>query len=96
MARQFPHVKYLEILFPEENSLFISCLKSLLSLDDKQEKRCYWPELISFYTKLVDEQFESIYHESKLCLWLIKNTDLKYVSYSFHVDHSPSIFSIWF
>ncbi len=95
-ASQFPHVKYLELLFPKEKSLFINCLKSLFSFDDKQDKRCYWSELIHFSTSVVYNQFESIYRENNLHLWLIQNTDLKYASYSFHVNVPRPILSIWF
>jgi hypothetical protein len=77
-ARQFPHVKYLELLFPKEKSLFINCLKSLFSFNTKQDKRCYWPQLIHFSTSVVYNQFESVYN-TNINLWLIQNTDLKYV-----------------
>ncbi len=93
-ARQFPHVKYLKLLFPNEKSLFINCLKSLFSFDTKQYKRCYWPKLIHFSTSVVYNQFESVYHNTNLHLWLIQNTDLKYVSYTFDVIHSRPLLSI--
>ncbi len=88
-ARQFPNVKYLELLFTKEKSLFINCLKSLFSFDAKQDKRCYWPELIHFSTSVVYKQFESIYNASNLHLWLIENVHLKYASHSFNA--SPPI-----
>jgi hypothetical protein len=94
-ARQFPPVKYLKLLFPKEKFLFINCLKNLFSFDTKQDKRCYWPQLIHFSTSVVYRQFESVYHNTNLHLWLIQNTDLKYVSYTFDVILSRPLLSIW-
>lgn len=85
-ARQFPHVKYLELLFPEEKSSFINCLKTLFSFNTIQDKRCYWPELIHFSTSVGFRQFESMYPHSNFHIWLIQNTDLKYVPYSFYAN----------
>jgi hypothetical protein len=86
----------LELLFPKEKSLFINCLKSLFSFDVKQDKRCYWSELIHFSTSVAYRQFESIYRGSNLHLWFIENTDLKYASHLFDVNLSRPILSIWF
>ena len=96
LARQFPNVKYLELLFPLEKSLFIACLKGLFSLDDKKETRCYWPKLINFCTCVSFQQFELIWDDNYLHLWFIRNTDLKYHSVVFYANHSRSMFSIWF
>jgi hypothetical protein len=95
-ARQFPNVKYLKLLLPEEKSLFINCLKHLFNLDDKQDKRCYWPQLINFSTCVVFEQWDLIYRSTNLHLWFIENTDLKYVPYSFHTVRNSSSLSVWF
>jgi len=96
IARQFPNVKYLELLFPLDKSLFVGCLKSLFSFGDKKETRNYWPELINFCTCVSFPQFEFIWDDNNLHLWFIRNTDLKYHSVVFYANHSRSMFSIWF
>jgi len=94
MADQFPNVKYLKLLFPLDTTLYINCLKTMFSVDNSIEKKRYWPKLIHFSTSVVYNQFESVYHNTNLHLWLIQNTDLKYVSYTFDVIHSRPLLSI--
>jgi len=68
----------------------------IFSIDDKKEKLRFWSELINFNTWVSFRQFEPIYGEDENHLWFIKNTDLKYLPYSFHVNRYRPILSIWF
>ncbi|CAF3394730.1 unnamed protein product, partial [Rotaria sp. Silwood2] len=95
-TRQFPHVKYVELLLPLEESLFVACLKNLFSFDNEKEIRCYWPQLISFSTCATFKQLQFISHHKNLHLWFIKNTDLKYYPLPFSSNLSGPLLSIWF
>ncbi len=96
LARQFPGVKYIEFLFPDEKSLFNSCLKSVFSFDGQKEKPCHWPELVNFSTLMSFHHFELIYGNRNIHLWLIQNTDLKYAPCSFYANCNRGMLSIWF
>ncbi|CAF2965113.1 unnamed protein product, partial [Rotaria sp. Silwood2] len=50
LAHQFPHVKYLELLFPLEKDSFLRCFKTLFSLDNTTGKRSFWSEMVYFRT----------------------------------------------
>ena len=97
LARQFPKVKYLELLLPLDKFSFMICLKSILTRDDNIEKKCcFWSELINFSTELVYEQTGSYWNGNKFYDWFIRNTDLKYHKSHFYIDYSSSTLSIWF
>ncbi|CAF4680448.1 unnamed protein product [Rotaria sp. Silwood2] len=96
LAHQFPHVKYLELLFPLEKDSFLRCFKTLFSLDDTTGKRSFWSEMVYFRTVISYQQRNSIYNNDKLYYWLIQNTDLKFYSIPFYASCSNSMFSIWF
>ena len=78
LAHKFPNIKYLELLLPLDESSFIRCLNSLVSLDSSIEKKyLIWPELIHFSTKLVDIQHQFIW-DGQYSDWFIRKTNLKY------------------
>ena len=95
LAKQFPRVIYLELLFPLEPLSFIRCFQTLFSLTEKTEKRCFWSELIEFRTKKTYEQASSIQGRDTFHYWLISNTDLKYWPNQFFTFYSDSTCSIW-
>ncbi|CAF3081467.1 unnamed protein product [Rotaria sp. Silwood2] len=96
LACQFPHVKYLELLFPLDKSSYIHCLKSLFSRDESTEKiYCFWSELINFSTELRFNQLDSIWNNQSFKEWIIQNTDLKYHQCPFYVHYSIPRISIW-
>ncbi len=95
LHHQYPHVKYLELLFPLKENQFFSCLKTLFTINDENNQRCYWIELIYFHTIYTYEQAQSIFNEEQFHSWLISNTDLKFHSIPFIVNTSDLILSIW-
>ncbi len=88
---QYPHVKYLELLFPLKDERFFCCFKTLFNQNDQ---RCYWNELIHFRTNYTYEQ-KINFNEEGFHHWLITNTDLKFHRNSFIAKASHSILSIW-
>ncbi|CAF3652660.1 unnamed protein product [Rotaria sp. Silwood1] len=96
LAHQYPNVKYLQLLFPLDNSLFLRCFQVLFSMDDSSDKKLrFWSELINFSTKYVYGQSNGILSDGKFHQWLIDNTDLKYHTLIFYANCSNSMFSIW-
>jgi len=95
LAHQFPNVKYLELLFPLDKSSFVCCFKTLFSMDDNSDKRCFWLELINFCTIYHYDQAPSFYGDGDFHIWLITNTDLKFHSIPFYSYTSDSMLSIW-
>ncbi|CAF4987256.1 unnamed protein product, partial [Rotaria sp. Silwood1] len=96
LAHQYPNVKYLELLFPLDNSLFLRCFQVLFSMDDSSDKKLrFWSGLINFSTKYVYGQSNGILSDGKFHQWLIDNTDLKYHTLIFYANCSNSMFSIW-
>jgi hypothetical protein len=95
LAHQFPNVKYLELLFPSDKSSFVCCFKTLFSMDDNSDKRCFWLELINFCTIYDYDQETSISGDDGFHSWLINNTDLKFHSIPFYSYKSYSMLSIW-
>ncbi|CAF1587533.1 unnamed protein product [Rotaria sp. Silwood1] len=95
LARQFPRVNYLELLFPLEKDHFLRCFKTLFNFDSTTEKHFIWSEMICFHTVINYQQRNSIYTNEKLHYWLIQNTDLKFHSMPFYANCSNSMFSVW-
>ncbi|CAF3315704.1 unnamed protein product [Rotaria socialis] len=94
LAKQFPRVRYLELLFPLELLSYIPCFQTLFSITEKIEQRCFWSELIEFRTKIGYEQTSSIWCQHKLRYWLISNTDLKHWPNQFFTSYSDSMCSV--
>ncbi len=96
ISDQFPHVKYISLLLPLDQNSFIACLKNVVRLDDRKEKRCYLSELINFSTEMVDQQHDVIWNGNRFTNWFIANTELKYYQNRFLVDASVLTLSFWF
>ncbi len=95
LAHQFPNVKYLELLFPLEESFFLRCFKTLFSLDENIGIRRFWPKLVYFRTPFTYFRSYWIYNHEKFQHWLIINTDYKFNSIPFNAICGDSMFSIW-
>ena len=96
IAKQFPNVKYLRLLLPLDESLFIDCLKQLFRMDDTVEnKRCIWHQLILFSSELKYEQWEIDSIRMEFYDWFMQNTDLKYRTHSIYMSLSYPDLSIW-
>jgi hypothetical protein len=91
LAHQFPHVKYLELLYPSPESSFLSYFKALFRLECK-----FWSELIHLTIGKCYSPFQHILDDHTLLDWIIENTDLKYYQNSFYVRYLHSKISIWF
>ncbi len=94
LAHQFPYVKYLELLFPSDQKLFLDCFQTLFSVDGA--KRQLWPYLISFSTRFIYEGIEKKLTNLDIHYWLTRNTDLKFIKSRYSVNLFNSILSIWF
>ncbi|CAF1186338.1 unnamed protein product [Rotaria sordida] len=81
LAHQFPNVKYLQLLFPLDRTLFVRCFQTLFSdygtIYYKRSR--YWCYLVNFCTTFDVIQLNQIINDSDLHRWLIENTDLKLV-----------------
>jgi len=94
LAHQFPYVKYLELLFPSDQKLFLDCFQTLFSVDGG--KRQFWPYLISFSTRFIYEGLEKKLTNLDIHYWLTRNIDLKFIKSRYSVNLFNSILSIWF
>ncbi|CAF3975810.1 unnamed protein product [Rotaria sordida] len=96
-AHQFPYVKYLELLFPPNENLFLECFQTLFSVYDYiNAKRRFWSYLISFSTRFFYDGLDKNLTNLDIHYWLTRNTDLKFLKRQFCVNCSNSILSIWF
>ncbi|CAF1034243.1 unnamed protein product [Rotaria sordida] len=97
LAHQFPYVKYLELLFPSNENLFLACFQTLFSVYDYiNAKRRFWSYLISFSTRFFYDGLDKNLTNLDIHYWLTRNTDLKFIKRQICVNCSNSILSIWF
>jgi hypothetical protein len=94
LVQQFPHVNYLELINPLDETLFTSYLKILFSLNENKFK--LWSQLIHLTIYLVFPQLNYLWNDNTLFDWIIENTDLKYYQKQFYVRYLRSKISIWF
>ncbi|CAF2382661.1 unnamed protein product [Rotaria sp. Silwood2] len=97
LARQFPHVEYLKLLFPFEKSSFIRCFQTLFSVDESiNANRRLWRKLINVSIEFSNNELNLILDDNDFHRWLIRNTDFKFVSSRFYLNYLNTILSIWF
>ncbi len=94
LAHQFPHVNYLELINPLNETLFNYYLKSLFSLNENKFK--LWSQLIHLTIYLSFPQLNYIWRDNTLLDWITENTDLKYYQKHFYVRYLHSKIAIWF
>ncbi len=94
LTHQYPNIKYLKLLIPLDQSVYIRCLKSVFSRDESLEKKnCCWSQLIYF---TIEPNLKYLFCDDMTFHdWLIENTDLKYHKYPFYVQCSRFNISIW-
>ncbi|CAF3198659.1 unnamed protein product, partial [Rotaria sp. Silwood2] len=97
LAHQFPCVKYLELLFPSNENLFLECFQTLFSVYDYiSAKRRFWSYLISFSTRFFYDGLDKNLTNLDIHYWFTRNTDLKFIKRQICFNCSNSILSIWF
>ncbi|CAF1638658.1 unnamed protein product [Rotaria sp. Silwood1] len=97
LARQFPHVEYLKLLFPFEKSTFIRCFQTLFSVDESiNTNRRIWHKLINFSIEFSNNELNLMLDDNDFHRWLTRNTDFKFVTSSFYLNYFNAILSIWF
>ncbi|CAF3546761.1 unnamed protein product [Rotaria sp. Silwood1] len=97
LARQFPHVEYLKLLFPFEKSAFIHCFQTLFSVDESiNANRRIWHKLINFSIEFSNNELNLMLDDNDFHRWLTRNTDFKFVTSSFYLNYFNAILSIWF
>ncbi|CAF5146763.1 unnamed protein product [Rotaria sp. Silwood1] len=96
LARQFPNVEYLKLLFPLEKSACIRCFQTLFSVNETiYGNRCLWHKLINFSTGFFHDELNLIFDDYNIHRWFIRYTGLKFVKF-YYLNVVNSILSIWF
>ncbi|CAF4970351.1 unnamed protein product [Rotaria sp. Silwood1] len=97
LARQFPHVEYLKLLFPFVESAFIRCFQTLFSVDESiNANHRIWHKLINFSIEFSNNELNLMLDDNDFHRWLTRNTDFKFVTSNFYLNYFNAILSIWF